>query len=65
MVGLDRGTNEKAGEGDDGQAQTAGQVLVCEGVGVVVFCENVEEAAIDCWLCVVEFRDVGMFDPID
>ena len=32
MIGLDSGSDEETGEGDDRQAETAGEVLVCEGL---------------------------------
>ena len=38
VVGLDRSSDEEAGERDDGETKTAGEVLVEEGVGVVVLC---------------------------
>ena len=34
MVGLDGGADEEAGEGDDGEAETAGEVWVGEGLEV-------------------------------
>ena len=64
LVGLHRGADEEAGERDHGQAQAACQVLVCEGVGIVVFCKHIEEASVDVGLHEVEFGDVGVFEPV-
>ena len=65
VVGLDGGADEEAGEWDGGEADALGQVRVCEYVGIVVFCQDVEEAAVYVWFCGVEFRDVGVLDPVD
>lgn len=34
-------------------------------MGVVVLCQDVEEAAVDGGLDAVEFVDVGVFEPVD
>lgn len=65
VVGLDGGADEEAGEGEDRQAQALGEVLVREGVAVVVLGQDVEEAAVDGGFGVVEFGDVGVFEPVD
>ena len=65
MVGLDGGADEETAERDDRQPQAAGEVLVCEGVGVVVLRQDVQEAAVDVRLDVVELVDVCVLEPID
>ncbi len=34
-------------------------------VGVVIFCEDIEESAVDGRFGVVEFGDVCVFEPVD
>lgn len=65
MVCLHRGADEETRQGNNGQAEAAGEILVREGVGVVVLCKDVEEASVDGRLDEVEFRDVGVLDPVD
>ncbi|OSS53595.1 hypothetical protein B5807_01055 [Epicoccum nigrum] len=65
VVGLDCGADEETGQRDDGEAETAGQVRVAEGVGIVVLGKNVEVFAVNLWLGLVELRDVGMFEPVN
>lgn len=65
VVGLHRGADEETRQGNNGQAEAAGEILVREGVGVVVLCKDVEEASVDGGLDEVEFRDVGVLHPVD
>lgn len=65
MVCLQACADEEACEGDDRETETAGKGVGGEGVGVVVFGEDVEEASVDCAGEGVELCDVSVLEPVD
>jgi len=65
VVRLHRRADEEARQRDHREAEALRQVLVDEGVAVVVLGEDVEEAAVDDGLDVVEFPHEAVLDPVD
>lgn len=65
MIRLYQSADEEARKRDDWEAEAAGEVLVREGVGVVILRENVEESTVDGGFGVVELRDIAVFEGVN